>query len=410
MKNLTPIKNCFTITFAILIFSNTFFTQEKEDFSFKLSGYVKTDLIYDSRQTVSAREGHLLLFPANKVLDQNQNDINAQSNFNILSIQSRLNGRITGPEALGAKTSSVIEAEFFGHSNSDINGFRLRLAFIKLQWSNTSLIVGQFWHPLFITDVFANVVSFNTGIPFQPFSRNPQVRLQHSFDNLTLTATAYTQRDFSSPGPDGTTSDYMRNSGLPGFNLNAMVKYQNFLFGVGGDFKTLRPRLITAENYSTDENIKSYAGIAFAKYHNDKFTFKAEGTYGGNLNDLLMLGGYAVYEKDQVTGVQKYTPLNILSFWTDISYGKQTEVGIFAGYAENKGSDKSFSEHFSRGINIDYLYRISPRVIFNLDSFRIAGELEYTIASYGQFNSKGTVDNSEEVGNLRVLTAVYLFF
>lgn len=403
-------KHCSIITIALIIFSSTFFSQETDDFTIKLSGYVKTDLIYDSRQTVSVREGHLLLYPQNRVFDQNQNDINAQPNFNILSIQSRVNAKMTGPNALGAKTSSVIEAEFFGHSNSDINGFRLRLAFIKLQWSNTSLIVGQFWHPLFITDVFANVVSFNTGIPFQPFSRNPQVRLQHNFGNLNLTATAYTQRDFSSPGPDGTTSDYMRNSGLPGFNLNAMVKYPNFLFGVGGDFKTLRPRLITAENHSTEESIKSYACVAFAKYQNDKFTFKVEGTYGGNLNDLLMLGGYAVYEQDPVTGVQKYTPLNVLSFWTDISYGKQTEVGIFVGYADNKGTDKSFSEHFSRGINIAYLYRVSPRVIFNFDSFRIAGELEYTIASYGQFNSKGTVDNSEEVGNLRVLTAVYLFF
>lgn len=90
--------------------------------------------------------------------------------------------------------------------------------------------------------MFANVVSFNTGIPFQPFSRNPQVRLKHNFGQLSLAATAYTQRDFSSPGPNGTSSSYLRNAVIPGLHLQTMFEFPNLLFGFGGDYKTLRPR------------------------------------------------------------------------------------------------------------------------------------------------------------------------
>jgi hypothetical protein len=312
--------------------------------------------------------------------------------------------------ALGAKTSGIMEAEFFGHTNEDINGFRLRLAYINLQWEKTSVIAGQYWHPMFITEVFPNVVSFNTGIPFQPFSRNPQVRIKHNFGIISLAATAYTQRDFSSPGPEGTSSTYLRNSGVPGLNITAMIKLPNMIFGIGGDYKTLRPRLITNNNYSTNEEISSFAGMAFGKYEYSDFSIKIEGAYGGNLNDLLMLGGYAVYDTDEITDIKKYTPLHVISFWTDISYGKQIEFGVFAGYSENKATSKSFDEYYSRGINIDYLYRISPRVLFNFENFRIASEFEYTVAAYGDFNNKGEVYNSEEVNNLRILTAVYLFF
>ena len=68
----------------------------------------------------------------------NNIDINAKSGFNILSIQSRLTGKITGPDAFGAKTSGQLEGEFFGTADSDVNGFRLRHAFVKLDWENTS--------------------------------------------------------------------------------------------------------------------------------------------------------------------------------------------------------------------------------------------------------------------------------
>ena len=76
--------------------------ETKDSFSFKLKGHVKTDVMLDSRQTVSARQGHFLLYPAAENLDINGSDINAAPNFNMLSIQTRLTGIISGPDAFGA--------------------------------------------------------------------------------------------------------------------------------------------------------------------------------------------------------------------------------------------------------------------------------------------------------------------
>jgi len=87
--------------------------QDEKKFGIKFSGFVKTDIFFDSRQTWDARDGQFLLYPKNEFLDENGDDINAVSKFNMLSIQTRLKGAITGPDALGAKTSGLIEGAFF---------------------------------------------------------------------------------------------------------------------------------------------------------------------------------------------------------------------------------------------------------------------------------------------------------
>ena len=88
--------------------------QEKEEskFGVTFSGFVKNDFFWDTRQTVAAREGHFLLWPTPLNLDENGEDINKQTSFNFLAIQSRLTAKFTGPDALGAKTSGLIEGDF----------------------------------------------------------------------------------------------------------------------------------------------------------------------------------------------------------------------------------------------------------------------------------------------------------
>jgi len=91
--------------------------------------------------------------------------------------------------------------------------------------------------------------------------------------------------------------------------------------------------------------------------------------------------------------------------------GKRWQTGIFGAYSRNMGIGETVTGPFySRGSNIDYLYRISPRLLLNVGKFRIAGELEYTVAAYGKTNEKGYVYQSSEIGNLRALMGVYFFF
>ena len=402
------------------------FSQDEPAFGIKFSGFVKTDIIWDSRQTDALREGHFLLYPKPELPDPDGNDINAKAQFNFLSIQTRLRGDIKGPDALGAKTSGAIEGEFFGMADGDINGFRLRHAYVKLNWKTTELLVGQMWHPMFITNSYPEVVSFNTGAPFLVFSRNPQIRLTQDIQNFRIVLTALSQIDFKSPGPDGQNSKYLRNAAIPSFNLNLEYSKKNtdakteFLIGVAGNFKRLIPRLVTTTDYKTTEGINSISGMAYVKVGLPKIIIKMAGLYGQNMStDYTMIGGYGETFGTDTTAMEGYMGYeNVRSFsaWAEImTTGKKMVGGLFLGYALNLGIADDVPDlnpyFFARTNNLAYAYRISPRFIYNAGKFRIAPEIEYTVAGYGTTNAvNGKVDDPEPVGNFRFLLGVFYFF
>ena len=408
------------VLFLMLLPSFVLVAQEEENsFGIKFSGFVKTDVFYDTRQTVSVREGHFLLWPAAESLDPDNNDINAVSNFNILSIQTRLLGKITGPDAFGAKTSGLIEADFFGNENpafSDVNGFRLRHAYVKLNWEKTELLIGQFWHPMFVTDCYPGVISFNTGAPFQPFSRNPQIKLTRKIGELKLILAAQSQRDFANRlvGSGTQTSSYLRNSGIPDMQLQ--VHYSagpDFIAGMGGGYKIIVPQIKTSANYQTKEKTSALSALAFFKVRLNAVTIKAEGVYGQNACDFLLPGGFAVKDTlDYTRNLVEYTPISAWAAWTDINTnGKTLQAGIFAGYAKNLGSkDNINGPVYGLGTDIAQVFRVSPRVMVNSGKFRIAAELEYTAAANGTRDIKAIPKNTVTVSNLRILLAAYYFF
>lgn len=394
---------------AALIWGQNKTTADKPGVS--LSGYIKTDVIYDTRQTVNAREGHFLLYPSPVKNDAAGEDINNRNSFNILSIQSRLSLSATGPEMLGAKPTSFAEGEFFGHSNADINGFRLRHAYLKLQWSELSLLMGQYWHPMFVPEVSAGVVSFNTGAPFQPFSRNPQIRLTYSMGKLNLIAAAAAQRDFSSPGPSGASSAYLRNTGIPNLHLQLQYKDGELIMGSGGDFKRITPKIETAKNYRTDAALNSFAALAYIKFKVSPLTVKFEGVYGQNLADMFMLGGYAVKSIDTIKGIEDYSSLNVASFWCDLQTGKELQAGLFIGYTKNLGSkDAVTGTVYSNAANLGELLRVAPRIQWRKGNLSFGAEYEFTSAKYGKLTQKAAVENSVKAVNSRILFAGYYYF
>ncbi len=412
--------------FLAFILPAIIMAQDKgKTFGIHFNGFVKTDMYWDSRQTVSIRDGQFYLYPMNESLDKDGKDINARPNFNFLSIQTRLHGDITGPDALGAKTSGAIEGEFFGMADGNINGFRLRHAYVKLNWTKTELLVGQYWNPMFTTASFPGVVNFNTGVPFMPFSRNPQIRLTQNFGGFKVYIAALSQLDFKSNGPKGASTMYIRNTATPAFNLNIEYSTKNekgtsFLIGLAGAYKSLLPRMSTDSSYKTTTKVSSMSGMLYTKLVIPAMTFKITGFYGQDAYDYTMLGGYAV---SSVTDIQKnfveYTPIRTMSFWGDFNTnGKKLQVGLFLGYSKNLGASKDVTGPFyDRGYDkknndyIAYIYRISPRLIYNTGKFRIAPELDYTAAAYGKSaDSKGIAQNTKEIGNFRFLVGVYYFF
>ncbi|MBI5475722.1 MAG: hypothetical protein HY964_03190 [Ignavibacteriales bacterium] len=427
----------FWLLFILLLPFSLQAQEEKKDFGIKFSGFVKSDFFYDTRQTVNIREGHFLLYPDGEKLDADGNDINAKHNFNFLSIQTRLTGTITAPDAFGANVSGVVEADFFGNENTsfaDVNGFRLRHAYAKLTWTNTELLFGQYWHPLFIPGCFSDVISFNTGAPFQPFSRNPQMRITQKIENFKLIGVLSAQRDFTSPG--GSAS--LRNSGLP--EMHAEFQYENknveaneeILAGIGGGYKVLLPLMNTEKSnnkYLTDETVSSISATGFLKLKIKDITYKMQGVYGENLYDMTMLGGYGVQEViDTNKNTVAYTPFKTLSIWSEVmTQVDDFQFGLWGGYTQNLGAKNSIVYYSNkvngtdvtiRGSDIKSIWRISPRAILTSGKFNFALETEYTNAAYAIKNgngdpkrdSKGYITETKNLSNLRFLFAVILKF
>jgi len=399
--------------FLVLFFllNSIILSQTNNDFSVKFTGYVNWSALYDSRKVIAARESHFLLYPKEEKINPEGEDLNNVSNFNMAVIMTRFGAKISAPEFFSAKTSAFIETEFMGNSENDVNGLRLRHAFVTFDWENSSLLLGQTWNPLFIPESFPLQVGSNGGAPFQPFARNPQIRFTQTLENVKLIFALTTQRDYTSLGPLGASSEYLRNEVLPDFHFHFQYLIGKNLFGFGSEYKFLKPATETSKGYVTDNKINGYAIQLYSKLIIENFIFSSQGLYGANLTDVTMLGGYAVKSVDTLTAAEKYTPSRIFSVWADASYGSQFRVGLFSGYTKNLGTDsKNIGKYFSRGSDINNIYRIAPRIEYLEGKIKVSLESEYTNASYGKPDTYGKVKNLKSVGNLRFNTSVFYFF
>ena len=95
------------------------------------------------------------------------------------------------------------------------------------------------------------------------------------------------------------------------------------------------------------------------------------------------------------------------------------QLGVFGGYMKNLGTKEAMSDPGNKvyGLgtneksNIETLFRVSPRVIFTSNKFKLAGELEYTSAAYGSnFDVNYVPASTTSVSNIRVLiSTIYSF-
>jgi len=409
------------ILLILLVFASTtaIFAQEtpkKEKLKIDIHGFVKTDYWVDTRQVVYAREGLFTFFPKDILLDKNGRDINAEASFNYSAITSRLNFKIKQFKAFGADAYGFIEADFSGVSNITINTFRLRHAYINLDWGKSELLVGQYWHPLFVTKVFPTVISLNTGAPFQPFNRSPQIRFTRHIKKWNIIAAILSQRDYASIGPKGRNPMYMENSLIPNGHLQLQYAGDKNTFGLAADYKVIRPQLVTDSNVVSDELLGTYAFMAYYKWKNKNFEYKMKAIYGQNLSDQLMLGGYAVQNIDPQTGVMKYTATNHFFIWSDFIYRKQYEKltiipAFFVGYSKNLGNTKDATgPYFAVGANIEHIYRIAPSFSVKSGNTMFSLEWEYSHVMYGDIQLNGTVANTHAVASNRILLTGFYFF
>lgn len=407
---------------VVLLFVSIFqiAAEEKEkQFDLALYGFIGVNAYYDSRQNVIVRNGNIYLFPVRPDYDVNNRDINAKGLFDIDASYSRFGLRIKGPELFGANSFALLEGDFLGKSGANDLNFRLRHAYLRLNWVKSSLLVGQYWHPLFLTENFPSTVTLSCGVPFHPLNRQPMIRFgYHISKQFELIAYLMTQNDFADKGmPDGAAHALQ-----PEMDLQVKYKNSNGIFAaLTFGHKVLQPTLYeerNGEKIITNEKVKSSYVAASLRKSFDKFTIKMEGIYGGAMTNVVMLGGIA--EKDNGSQLRQYTPVQTASVWTDIHTNhKKVQPGVFIGYTENLGANaraklivESGKTPYNLGADIGKMYTFAPRVRFlAAPKIWLGIEWMYTVAAYGSgYDDYATPINLNEVANNRITTSLRYTF
>ncbi len=126
-----------------------------------------------------------------------KNGSDPYQNFGMTARQSRFGLRFQGPDVAGAKMSGTLEMDFFGGKTPLTNGvnmdlFRLRLAYGRLDWKSVSIEGGQDWavfSPLNPTSLasFAIPAMSASG---NPWIRSPQFRFEWRPEHVLFQAAA----------------------------------------------------------------------------------------------------------------------------------------------------------------------------------------------------------------------------
>ncbi len=407
---------------AAILLSSQFLvltSAEAQSFSLEWHGFVNPHYYADSRSVVGGREDMMLFYPKPVLLDSLGNDLNDGWQADMLAITARLGLKINGPEMLGAKTSAYIEGDFTGSTNATINDLRLRHAYIDMVWENRRtvkkgnqefdllfgrhrLLVGQYWYPMVIHEIMPMTNPLNMGAPFHCYARQPQVRYEYYFLGIEAIAVASWQLDNMSQGllngAPASSTLFARHSLVPELNAQLRFRGENIFFGAAVNLKTIQPMVqttYTAVQPSTDL-YTSFSWSLFGKANLGPVTIKAQTLLNNTLYEGCSLGGYLMLADST------FQDWHFNTVWLDIERNSgHWRPGIFMGFAKNLDyGNANFAHCFGRGHDIEYLWRIQPRLTYTTSNgLSFTGEAEYTRAGY-----------DTPVGNLRLsLSMVYAF-
>jgi hypothetical protein len=376
---------------------------EPEKPSVKLSGYVRAESFFDTYRSNDNRDGETYMYPLRENLDSSGNDINKLNQLQLLGLQSRVRVNVTGGTAFGAKTSGLIEADFMGNTDANKYVLRLRNAMVKLDWENSQLLVGQWWHLVCMSEFSPSTVAFGSGVPFNSLNRSPQIRYTYkALDQLKLIGAVHSYALQRPKEPSGINSQ--RVSGLP--DAQFQIQYGNpkeaLFASVTAGYKWVKPYLSYKDTVGSPDkvikstkNVGSYNFQASLGYQLPFLSIKTQCNYGENLTFLSMIGGYSPVRNTLDIGEPDYDNMKTIAVWADIeTKGESVRAGLFAGYSENLGTSKDVvqSSDLVTGTDLRKIMRIAPRVYIINGPVDLGIEYTLTTATYGTFNGK-KVDN-----------------
>ena len=404
---------------------------------FKVYGFIRNYFTYDSRECM-AGSGDLYFYqPKDVELNEYGDDLNAQSTFRFLSLTTRAGVNIVGYKWRNTEFSGKIEADFFAglstvskkidgterkqtHALSGTAQLRLRQAFVTLAWDSlrmnskdyarVELTLGQTWHPM-AADL-CDVIALNSGAPFGPFNRSPQVRMDARLGQLfTLTAAGLWQMQYNSTGPEGQSAEYIAYSKTPEAYLGLSFHHKGWLVRAGADVLSIKPRhrgTVDDPDFGqvtvkVSDRITTVSPFLYLQYKQGEFSIKAKTIFAEAGEHMNMNGGYGV-SKVNADGSYEYTPTRHSSSWISLVYGgkvgaqeakhpQKLQGILFAGYIKNFGTKSALWDanndgkadmfYFPRGENMNQMWRLTPTLLYTVGKFQVGIEYDITSVQYG---------------------------
>ena len=400
-------------------------------YTLNIFGFVENDMNYDTRESYSIAQELFYEFPKDIKLDPEGNDVNAVARGRFLSLTARLDLAFRSPVYKGGVSfGGKIEGDF---TASNVAHLQVRHAHgyidFKRPYGSSDavmhhrLLIGQAFHPM-TDNMIPDMVSINTGSPFAPYSRTPQLRYNAIMPNLKVTAAALWKFQFASPVmPEMADfkNAYSTIHAVPELLAGIEYKADKLMIGAQASWMTMRPRTHTVVDGNTyqveGERCNSWTAQAYLKAGNRNWDFKLESMYGENVAHHLMNSGYSV---TCINGRNyEYSPLRMSNTWAEISYKSTHPVhnymfGIFGGYMKNFGTIKdavSSSMIYTKWANnVDQMFRTSAIGFYMYRDFKVGVEYEYTGVYYGDIQPNCTVTNTHLVGNHRASLVVLYYF
>ena len=374
-------------------------------------GFVAAQSWINTHESVAGAEGFLYLYPTDRAQDPvDQHDQRAVPQGSWFGTMARLGFVLKGPEIFGASSRAKAELEFSGHSAP--GSVLYRHAFMALDWENSTLILGQTWHPM--NDLFPSTVGIAIGSPFNALNRSPQLRYEYfmgSDKNIKLMGAAIFQAGNTSIGPAGKTYNYARRSMMPMLYAGVDFTLGDFKVGGGLEFKHISPMVDLADN-NKKYYVNGLCGMIQAQYNKDKLAVKAKTLIGQDMSHLGICSGFG--QVDHLDpGRIEYAPLAGSSSWFQVQYGGALKGGIMCGYMSNWGAGKDLIAGTVCAVEngkIDNMWRVAPNVQYTVGNLNLGVEYELTTVAYGDLQPNGTVNNTHNVSNNRLLlSAMYAF-
>ena len=401
---------------------------------FKLYGFVRNFFAFDTRES-NAGTGDLFYYVPKDIAwnEDRSQDLSSQCSFRFLTLTSRLGLDVYGYEIGRTRFGAKIETDFYAGltGTPKINGtaqLRLRQAYMTVGWDDLELGVentasialklGQAWHPMAADQ--PHVLALETGTPFNPFSRTPQVLMDASLgEHFMISGAAIWQMQYLSTGPNGASAEYIKYGCTPEAYLGLTYRTKGgFLARAGLDILSIKPRR-TGKNsdgvtVKVSDRLTTLSYYVYLQYKKGKFEARAKSVLSEGGEHMNLMSGYGVSWTGAGTGAWhdghwEYVPLYASSTWTSISYGKKWQIMLMGGYIKNLGTrnplygnQDSFvtDRHDSKGdltdashvyfsgngsSNLNEIWRVVPTFAYNIGKFTIALEWNITSARYGDY-------------------------